>query len=138
MIVSADELQATSMARVLGEDDLVLTRVPDLYKALALAPATTPDVVLIDQRAADPDDSSLIRSLRMRLGRRDLPVILLTDGADGEVPTDDSLAVATDYLAKPLSLPMLRTRVRTWLVRTLTQPHVQSHEQACRARGAQS
>jgi DNA-binding response OmpR family regulator len=138
MIVSADELQAASMARVLGEDDLVLTRVPDLCKALALAPATTPDVALIDHRPPDPEGTSLIRSLRTRVGRRDLPVILLTDGADGEVPTDDSLAVATDYLAKPLSLPMLRTRVRTWLVRTRAQPHVQSHGPACHARRARS
>jgi phosphoribosyl 1,2-cyclic phosphodiesterase/CheY-like chemotaxis protein len=138
MIVSPDELQATAMARVLGEDDLVLTRVPDLSKALALAPATTPDVVLVDHRVPDPDDSSLIRSLRMRVGRHDLPVILLIDGADGQVPAADSLTVATDYVAKPLSLPMLRTRVRTWLVRTLAQPYVQSHGQVGHARRAQS
>jgi phosphoribosyl 1,2-cyclic phosphodiesterase/FixJ family two-component response regulator len=138
MIVSADELQATSMARVLGEDDLVLTRVPDIRKALALAPTTAPDVVIIDQRLSEADGTSLIRSLRMRLGRHDLPVILLIDGADGEVPTGDGLAVATDYLVNPLSLPMLRTRVRTWLGRIRAQPHVPSHRQARRARRAQS
>ena len=121
MIVSADELQAAAIARVLGEDDLVLTRIPDRRMALALAPKTAPDLVIVDQRLPDGDAAPLICSLRARLGRRNLPVILLTDDADGEVPIGDGLAAATDYLANPVSLPMLRTRVRAWLVRTLAQ-----------------
>ena len=65
----------------------------------------------------------------MRLGRHDVLIILLTDGADGEVPTGDGSAAATDYLTKPLSLPV---------VRTLAQPHARSHGRARRARHAKS
>jgi DNA-binding response OmpR family regulator len=68
------------------------------------------------------------------LGRRNLPIILLTDGADREVSARNGLAAVTDYLANPISLPMLRTRVRAWLVRTSTQPHPRSHRQPRRAR----
>jgi phosphoribosyl 1,2-cyclic phosphodiesterase/ActR/RegA family two-component response regulator len=138
MIVSADELQAASIARLLDEDALVLTHMPDRRMALVQARTIAPDLVIINQRLPDGDGTPLIRSIRARLGRPNLPVILLTDGADGEVPAGDGLAAATDYLANPVNLPMLRTRVRAWLVRTLAQPHLRSHRQAHRARRAQS
>ena len=138
MIVSADELQAAAIARVLGEDDLVVTRVPNRRMALALAPKTTPDLVIVDQRSLDGDAAPLMRALRLRWGRRHLPVLLLTDGADGAVWADDVLAAATDYLANPMRLPMLRTRVRAWLVRTRAQSPIRSHWQARCAKRAQS
>jgi phosphoribosyl 1,2-cyclic phosphodiesterase len=138
MMVSTDELQVAAIARVLGEDDLVLTRVPNQRMALALAPTTTPDLVIVDQRLLDSDAAPLIRALRARLGRRHLPVILLTDGAEGEVWAGDGLAAPTDYLAHPMSLPMLRTRVRTWLVRTQAPAHIRPDRQLRRARRAQS
>jgi phosphoribosyl 1,2-cyclic phosphodiesterase/FixJ family two-component response regulator len=138
MIVSADELQAASIARLLGEDALMVTRIPDRRMAVAQAPTTAPDLVIINQRLPDGDGAPLMQSIRARLGRPNLPVILLTDGTDGEAPTGDGLAAATDYLANPINLPMLRTRVRAWLVRTLAQPHIRSHRQAHRARRAQS
>jgi phosphoribosyl 1,2-cyclic phosphodiesterase/ActR/RegA family two-component response regulator len=138
MIVSADELQAASIARELGEDDLVLTRVPDKHIALAQAATMVPDLVVIKQQLPESAGGPLIRSLRARLGRCNLPVILLTDGADSEVSAGDGLSAATDYLANPINLPMLRARVRAWLVRTLAQPHIRSLYQGRCARRAQS
>jgi phosphoribosyl 1,2-cyclic phosphodiesterase len=138
MIVSANELQGATIARVLGEDDLVLTRVPDGHMALTLAPTMAPDLVVVNQPIPDGDAAPLIRSLRTRLGRRNLPVILLTDGADGEMLAGDGLTAATDYLTNPVRLPTLRTRVRAWLVRTLAQPCRRSHRQARHVRRAQS
>jgi phosphoribosyl 1,2-cyclic phosphodiesterase/ActR/RegA family two-component response regulator len=138
MIVSPDELQAASIARLLGEDDLVVTRVPNERMALALAPTLVPDLVLIDQQLPDGGGLPLIGSLRARLGRRHLPVILLTDGADGEVSVGDGLTAPTDYLANPISLPMLRTRVRACLVRTLGQLPSRSQRQVRRVKRAQA
>jgi phosphoribosyl 1,2-cyclic phosphodiesterase/CheY-like chemotaxis protein len=136
MLVSADELQAASIARVLGEDDLVLTRMPDRRTALAQAPTTAPDLVIINQRLPDGEGTTLIHALRARLKRRDLPVMLLTDSTDREVSVHDGLAAATDYLAHPVSLPMLRTRVRAWLVRTLAPLHTAPPKHPHRARRA--
>jgi DNA-binding response OmpR family regulator len=139
MLVSADELQAASIARVLGEDDLVLIRMPDRRTALAKAPTMAPDLVIINRRLPDGDGATLIHSLHARLKRRELPVILLTTNADKEVSVRDGLTAATDYLAHPISLPMLRMRVRAWLGRTLTQPHTSAHkQQSHRARRAQT
>jgi phosphoribosyl 1,2-cyclic phosphodiesterase/CheY-like chemotaxis protein len=139
MLVSADELQAASIARVLGEDDLVLVRMPDRRTALAKAPTMAPDLVIINRRLPDGDGATLIHSLRARLKRRELPVILLTTSTDKEASVRDGLTAATDYLAHPISLPILRMRVRAWLVRTLTQPHTSAHkQQSHRARRAQT
>ncbi|HSF29136.1 MAG TPA: MBL fold metallo-hydrolase [Candidatus Tectomicrobia bacterium] len=129
MVVSADELQAASIARMLAEDELVLRRVPNCHMALALAPTMAPDLVIINQGLPDGDGIPLMRALRTQLRRRNLPIILLTDGVDGEVSTADDLAAASDYLATPMSLPMLRTRVRTCLMRTLSQSPTRSRRQ---------
>jgi phosphoribosyl 1,2-cyclic phosphodiesterase/CheY-like chemotaxis protein len=134
MIVSADELQAAAIARALGEDDLVVTRVLNRRMALALAHTTAPDLAIVNRRLPDGDGAALIQSLRARLGRCDLPIILLTDAADGEVLAGDKRSAASDYLANPISLPMLRTRVRAWMVRTLAQPLMGAHRQALGAK----
>jgi diguanylate cyclase (GGDEF)-like protein len=57
--------------------------------------------------------------MRDRLGRRNFPIVVL---ADSSIPSDAVYrgeASWTDYLSKPFSPPMLRTRVRAWLARTL-------------------
>jgi CheY-like chemotaxis protein len=136
MLVSADELRAASIARVLGEDDLALAHMPDRRTALAQAPTVAPDVVIIDERLPDGEGATLIPALRARLKRRDLPVIILTDGTDREVSVRGGLAAATDYLAHPMGLPLLRTRVRAWLVRTLAPLHTSSRKHSRRARRA--
>jgi phosphoribosyl 1,2-cyclic phosphodiesterase len=138
MIISADELQAVAIAGVLAEDDLVLTRMPNRRMALALAPTLAPDLVIINQQLPDGAAAPLIRALRARLGRRYLPVILLTDGADAEVATDDDLSAPTDYLAHPVSLPMLRTRVHAWLARTQAAAPIRLDRQPHRAKRVRS
>jgi phosphoribosyl 1,2-cyclic phosphodiesterase/FixJ family two-component response regulator len=138
MIVSADELQAAAIARLLAEDELVLSHLPNRRMALAQAATTPPDLVIINQRLPDGAGASLMRSLRARSGRRALPVILITDGAGGEVSAAYGRSAATDYLPTPIRLPMLRTRVRAWLVRTLGQPHGRSGRQARCAKRAQA
>jgi DNA-binding response OmpR family regulator len=90
-------------------------------------------LVIINQPVSEAEGTSFMQSLRACLGRTDVPVMLLADGVDEQMPLSDGLAAATDYLAKPLCLPMLRTRVRVWLGRTLTCPPRQEHGQARRA-----
>jgi DNA-binding response OmpR family regulator len=71
-----------------------------------------PDVVVVDQRLADGDAAARIHALRTRARRPALPIVLLTAADDG------GSVAATDYLAQPVNLPLLRTRLRAWLVRT--------------------
>ena len=101
MLVSADELKAAAIAQVLGEDELILTRITNRRMALALAPSTAPDLVIL--RSAG-----------------------------------DGLAAATDYPANPITWPMLRTRVHSWLVRRLAKAHMRTHGPVGRARRTQT
>src|SRR5262249_57153539 len=78
-----------------------------------------PDIAIIDRELLDGDDDSILDVLRDRLGRRNFPIVVL---ADSSIPSDAVYrgeASWTDYLPKPFSPPMLRTRVRAWLARTL-------------------
>src|SRR5207253_524661 len=80
----------------------------------------SPDLAIIDSRLPDGDGAELIRPLRSRLGREDLPVLLLTDGVEAERGVLNGELEATDYLAQPCNIPMLHTRLRSWLDRTFT------------------
>jgi len=123
MLISADDSQVASIGQALSEDALLLTQTPDRQVALTQAATVAPDLIIINQPLLDGDGTALIQTLRTRLDRPDLPIILLIDSANGASVARDGLAAATDYLVAPLSWPMLRTRVRAWLVRTLPQPN---------------
>src|SRR6267142_1794878 len=83
-----------------------------------LVSANEPEVAEIEEVLGD-DGDAVLDVLRDRLGRRNFPIIVL---ADSSIPSDAVYrgeASWTDYLPKPFSPPMLRTRVRAWLARTL-------------------
>src|SRR6267378_2989777 len=92
---------------------------PDVRAALSRGPELLPDIAIIDRELLDGDGDAVLDVLRDRLGRRNFPIIVL---ADSSIPSDAVYrgeASWTDYLPKPFSPPMLRTRVRAWLARTL-------------------
>src|SRR5881397_3543700 len=119
MIVSPHHPDYVAIEQVLPDDGLLLTPVPQGRIALDVAARTSPDLVIINAKLADGDGASFIQPLRTLLNKPDLPVLLLTEGRDGTETLYSAESVATDYLAKPFSPPMLRTRVRAWLARTI-------------------
>ena len=120
MIVSAQQGDVAAIEQVLPDDGLRLTPAPDGRTALDLASVYSPDLVIINTRLADGDGASFIQLLRSRLGKPDLPIILLTEDGEATDTLYSAESIATDYLAKPFSPPMLRTRVRAWLARTMS------------------
>jgi DNA-binding response OmpR family regulator len=132
LVIGAEE-EIAAIGQALAEDGLVLRSASDRLTALMQVSETAPDLVIIDQDLPDGDGAALIQPLRCRLGRRTLPILLLTARPDIRGALRRSGAAATDYLAKPFRPPMLRTRVRAWLARTLLgdytrpwRPHLQS------------
>ena len=119
LLVSANEPEVAEIEEVLSDDGLVFLRESDLRAALSRGPELLPDIAIIDRELLDGDDDSILDVLRDRLGRRNFPIVVL---ADSSIPSDAVYrgeASWTDYLPKPFSPPMLRTRVRAWLARTL-------------------
>jgi diguanylate cyclase (GGDEF)-like protein len=119
MIVSPHHADFVAIEQVLPDDGLLLTPVPEGRAALKVAARSSPDLVIINAKLADGDGASFIQPLRSLLHKPDLPVLLLTEGRDGTETLYSAESIATDYLAKPFSPPMLRTRVRAWLARTI-------------------
>jgi diguanylate cyclase (GGDEF)-like protein len=119
MVVTEHQADVSSIEQVLPDDGLLLTTASDGQGALESAATVPPDLVIMDSTVADGDGASFIQPLRTLLNRADLPIILLTEGHDGTETLYSAESIATDYLAKPFSPPMLRTRVRAWLARTI-------------------
>src|SRR5262245_3353738 len=120
MFVSARHTDISALEQVLPEDRLLITAVVDGKSALETAPATSPDLVIINSELSDGNGATFIQPLRDVLQKPDLPVILLTERGDASETLEIAENVATDYLARPFSPPMLRTRIRAWLARAIS------------------
>src|SRR6516162_4211591 len=119
MIVTGHQSDVAALEQVLPDDGLLITSATGGKVALETAAATSPDLVFINSKLRDSDGASFIQPLRNLLSKPDLPAILLTEGREGTDTLYSAESVATDYLARPFSPPMLRTRVRAWLARTI-------------------
>jgi diguanylate cyclase (GGDEF)-like protein len=91
---------------------------PDLRAALARGAIASPDLAIVDAQLPDGAGISLLGPLRERLGQKKFPIIVLADGSLSPAAVYGGESSATDYMAKPISPPMLRARVRAWLART--------------------
>src|SRR5881397_4121241 len=119
LVVSANEAEVAEIEEILTDDGLILLRQSDMRAVLALGRELLPDIAIIDRELLDGDGDPMLETLRARLGRRNFPILVL---ANSSIPSDAVFrgeASWTDYLPKPFSPPMLRTRVRAWLARTL-------------------
>jgi putative two-component system response regulator len=84
-------------------------------RALQIAAATPPDLILLDIMMPEMDGYEVMRRLRDAPATRDIPVIFLTamTGADDERIGLDLGAV--DYVTKPISPSIVQARVRNHL-----------------------
>ena len=84
-------------------------------KALALAVAAPPDLVLLDIMMPEMDGYEVCRRLKANAATRQVPVIFLTAKTETE---DEELGFsvgAVDFIHKPISPPIVAARVRTHL-----------------------
>jgi diguanylate cyclase (GGDEF)-like protein len=119
MMITGHNTDVAALEELLPEDGLLLNSAREGHSALEAATAAAPDLIIINSKLSDGDGASFIQPLRDLLEKADLPVILLTEGIHGTETLYSAESVATDYLARPFSPPMLRTRIRAWLARTI-------------------
>lgn len=129
LLVGGSETESAAISREITEDGFVCSRAATVDAALILARQAPPDLVIVQEQAGGGGEARLVQRLRDRAQKAYLPVLFVADRppyTDGQLPTQE----ATDYLARPLSPPMLRSRVRAWLSRgpaeTDLRPLVQS------------
>jgi diguanylate cyclase (GGDEF)-like protein len=119
LVVGAADAEVAMIGQVLAEDGLVFLAAPDQQTALIQAGEVPPSLMIVNRQLPQGDGVGLIRQIRAKLGRPNLPALMLTDESDA--PSGRILVgPADDYLARPIVSPMLRARVRAWLTRGLT------------------
>jgi diguanylate cyclase (GGDEF)-like protein len=119
LFVSSDPNDFTLMERTLVEDGLILMPASDATSALKRCEEFAPVIAIVDGNALEVHPQ-FVQTLRQKTGNPDLPVVLLTQGHDlGSAKS--GFVDATDYLERPFSPPMLRTRVRAWISRTVLE-----------------
>ena len=118
LVAARNPSDITDVEEVLSEDGLMIIGATG-QTALARAAEVHPDLVILDSRLSDQDGSVLIQSLREAAAKPDLPILIFTDQQNSRETLHGSESMATDYLSHPYSPPMLRSRVRAWLARTM-------------------
>ena len=127
LVLSPDANDFTLMERTLVDDGLILMRAGDIDGVLKRVAEFAPALAIVDDGLLQTDPA-FIQNLRQKTGNPDLPVIVLTtspDIADAKSVSND----ATDYIERPFSPPMLRSRVRAWVSRTVLEKTAPAKEQ---------
>ena len=151
---SADLTRQTSarQATVLVVDDtpdnlsLMSGLLKDLYKvkvanngekALQIAASDTPpDLILLDIMMPGMDGYEVCTRLKADEKTRDIPVIFLTAKVEVEDETRGLGLGAVDYITKPVSPPIVLSRVRNHLELKTARDLLQAHSAAAGTKGA--
>lgn len=125
LIVDDDPANIELLAAVLEEDGEILFATSGV-SALAMAESERPDIVLLDVVMPDLDGYEVCRRLRDNPATAQIPVIFIT-ALNQETDEEAGLAAgAVDYVAKPISAPITRARVRTHLELKRHRDHLTS------------
>jgi putative two-component system response regulator len=79
------------------------------------ASASPPDLILLDIMMPGMDGYEVCRRLKRDIGTMNIPVIFLTAKDELEDEEKGLEAGAVDYITKPISLPIVKARVKTHL-----------------------
>jgi CheY-like chemotaxis protein/phosphoribosyl 1,2-cyclic phosphodiesterase len=120
LIVDDDPDIVGLLMATLRPEGFQLLSAGDGETALTLARAKQPALILLDWMMPGRSGLEVCRALRAEadLHLRQVPVVLLTSRAEGEDIAAGFAAGATDYLTKPFKPSYVRSRVRSWLLRS--------------------
>ncbi len=98
-------------------------------KALQLASADPPDLILLDVLMPEMTGHQVCRRLKGDPETREVPVIFLTSMADEADEEEGFILGAVDYIAKPVSGPILKARLKLHLSLKLAKDFINDKNQ---------
>lgn len=120
LLVSPNDSDFALIERMLVEDGLVLMPVSDTATALTRAEEFSPSLVMMDASLMHTNTGIFVERLRDISAKPNLPIMILTDNPE-TVNAKPAADYASDYIERPFNPPMLRSRVRVWLARTVIE-----------------
>ncbi len=115
LLLVGDKRASTLLLKsVLGRDHHI-TLVADDLRVQHLLSGQAFDLVLVDMDMPDFDGLALLKRIRDKKDYEQLPVILISDSAEGEAIARGLEAGASDYLTKPLDRHIVQARVEMQL-----------------------
>jgi len=96
-------------------------------KALEIARSgQPPDLILLDIMMPEMDGYEVCRQLKADDRTKDIPIIFLTAQDDANAETKGFEIGAVDYIKKPFSMPIIKSRIRTHLELKNQRKHFES------------
>ena len=123
LIVEADPKAARGLQEALKPEQIRLLLAADEQEALAMARDLRPSLIFLRLGQESKAGCGFCSSLRHDRDPHvaDIPIVVLTDlRRDSEHIAQAFQAGATDYLSEPIKSTLIRSRVRSWLLRTRT------------------
>lgn len=117
LVLIVDDLEENRLLldRVLKSGGYATAMAASGREALSIISARVPDIVLLDWMMPDFSGLETLRAIRERHPKTRLPIIMCT-AVDEEDSVVTALAEgANDYVTKPISLAILRARMKTHL-----------------------
>src|SRR5262245_17175358 len=121
LVVDDDPLVVKLIERTLASEGVHVEGARDVETALRVARATRPDLILLDLHLPGRDGLDVCRELHADADPTlaELPVVVLSGARVKETDLIDAFAAgAADFLTKDSKPTAIRSRVRTWLLRT--------------------
>jgi CheY-like chemotaxis protein len=124
LIADDDPTIVQLLVASLRSEGLRLLTASDGETALRMARAERPALILLDWHMPRLEGVQVARALRADIDAyfQTVPVVLITAETGPENTAAGFAAGVTDYLTKPFKPPLVRARVRAWLLRAEASP----------------
>jgi diguanylate cyclase (GGDEF)-like protein/PAS domain S-box-containing protein len=117
LLVVDDDGAVRRLAHRIFAKDYDVVAVPTGDKAITVALAECPDVVVMDLGLPDMSGTEVVKSLRSSDRCASVPILVLTGAGDSAVEIESLRAGVDDFVAKPFNTDVLRLRVGNLLRR---------------------
>jgi len=119
LVADDDATHRKVIQKVLEESGFRVVTAPNGKEAIDQVAKFNPDVVLLDVEMPEMDGFSVCEIIRARKTDREIPIFIITSRDDEESVERAYKLGATDFLTKPIALPVLPHRIR-YILRTYT------------------
>ena len=115
----ADPLLTAALLEAVEANGIHAIVLPDGDRALASALGEPPSLIILEHHLPGMDGPAVCRAIRSRGGEGDVPIIVVAEREKNAAAGEGD--GVSDWLIKPVSTSYMRTRVRSWLLRTACQ-----------------